>query len=53
MKGMTNKELSIFLELLARLVEAKASTPNEAAAIIREAKPQTKGKAKTKVKKAK
>lgn len=38
-EGMTNAECSAFLETLAKLVEAKAKTPEEAAQIIRDAKP--------------
>ena len=36
--GMTNAELNTFLETLARLIEAKATSAAEAAQIIREAK---------------
>ncbi len=36
--GMTNAEFNAFLETLARLVESKAKTPEEAAELIREAK---------------
>ena len=39
--GMTNAEFTAFLETLAKLVEAKATTPEEAAKIIREAIPRT------------
>ena len=35
---MTNAQLNGYLELIAKLVEAKAATPEEAATIIREAK---------------
>ena len=37
-EGMTNAEFNAFLETLAQLVEAKATTPEEAAALIRQAK---------------
>ena len=37
-RGMTNAQLNGYLELIAKLVEAKAATPEEAAKIIREAK---------------
>ena len=37
-EGMTNAELNAFLETLAQLIEAKATTPEEAAEIIRKAK---------------
>ena len=36
--GMTNAELNAFLETLARLIEAKATSAAEAAQIVREAK---------------
>lgn len=35
---MTNAQYNAMLELLARLIEAKAATPGEAAQIVREAK---------------
>ena len=35
---MTNAEFNAFLETLARLIESKAKTPEEAAELIREAK---------------
>lgn len=35
---MSNAQWNEFLETLARLIEAKATTPEEAAAIVREAK---------------
>mgnify|MGYP001038741271 CR=1 FL=1 len=38
--GMTNAEFNAFLETLAQLVESKAKTPEEAAALIRQAKAQ-------------
>lgn len=38
--GMTNAEFNAFLETLAQLVEGKAKTPAEAAALIRQAKAQ-------------
>lgn len=37
-EGMTNAEFNAFLETLARLIEATAKTPSEAAEIIRQAK---------------
>jgi hypothetical protein len=37
-EGMTNAEFNAFLETLAKLVESKAKTVEEASAIIREAK---------------
>lgn len=37
-KGMTNKQFDAFLETLAKLVESKAKTVQEAAELIREAK---------------
>lgn len=37
-EGMTNTEFNAFLETLAQLVEAKAKTVEEAAAIIRDKK---------------
>ena len=36
--GMTNAEFNAFLEALARLVESKAKSPEEAAELIRQAK---------------
>lgn len=36
--GMTNAEFNVFLETLARLVESKAKSPEEAAELIRQAK---------------
>ena len=36
--GMTNQQYNANLEILARLIEAKARTPEEAARIVREAK---------------
>lgn len=36
--GMTNAELNSFLEVLAKLVECKAMTVDEAAELIRSAK---------------
>lgn len=42
-KGMTNAQLNGYLELIAKLIEAKAITLEEAANIVREAKvPETK-----------
>ena len=37
---MTNAEFNAFLETLAQLVESKAKMPEEAAALIRQAKAQ-------------
>lgn len=37
-EGMTNNQLNAFLETLAKLVESKAKTVEEAAEIIRKAK---------------
>lgn len=37
-EGMSNAQLNSLLETLARLIESKASTVQEAAQIIREAK---------------
>lgn len=37
-EGMTNNQLNAFLETLAKLVESKATTVEEAAKLIREAK---------------
>lgn len=37
-EGMTNTEFNAFLEALAQLIEAKAKTVEEAAAIIRDKK---------------
>ena len=37
-KGMTNAQFNAFLETLAKLIESKAKTPEEAAEIVREAK---------------
>lgn len=39
-KGMTNAQLNGYLELIAKLIEAKAITLEEAAKIVREAKVQ-------------
>ena len=36
--GMTNAELDAFLETVAKLIEAKATSVAEAAQIVREAK---------------
>lgn len=38
--GMSNAEFNAFLETLARLIESKATTIDEAAQLIREAKTQ-------------
>lgn len=38
--SMTQAELASYLETLAKLVEAKAKTPEEAAQIIRDAIPK-------------
>ena len=40
MEGMTNAELGVLLETLAKLVEATAKDAQDAARIIREAIPQ-------------
>lgn len=37
-KGMTNKQFDAFLETLAKLIESKAKTVEEAAEIVRKAK---------------
>lgn len=37
-EGMSNQQLNSLLETLAALIEAKAKTPEEAAAIVRNAK---------------
>lgn len=37
-ENMTNDQLNTFLETLAKLIEEKAKTPQEAAEIVREAK---------------
>lgn len=37
-EGMTNREFDAFLETLAELIESKAKTVEEAAAIIRDKK---------------
>lgn len=37
-EGMTNNQLNAFLETLAKLIESKAKTVEEAAEIIRKAK---------------
>lgn len=37
-EGMTNAEFNSFLETLAKLIESKATTVEEAAQIVREAK---------------
>ena len=42
MSGMTNEQYNSHLELLAKLIEATAKTPTEAAAIVRDAKVKTK-----------
>lgn len=38
MDEMTTAEFNQYLEVIAKLVETKASTPEEAAAIVRESK---------------
>ena len=38
MQAMTNAQYNQLLETLARLIEAKAATPAEAAQIVRDAK---------------
>ena len=42
MDEMTNQELEVILELLAKLVEATAKDAKDAARIIRESKPKAK-----------
>jgi len=37
-EGMTNAELNAFLEMLAKLIEAKANTVADAAQLVRESK---------------
>lgn len=37
-ESMTNNQLDAFLETLAKLIESKAKTVEEAAAIVRQAK---------------
>lgn len=37
-EGMTNQQFNAVLENLARLIESKAKTPQEAAQIVRETK---------------
>lgn len=37
-KEMSNAQWNAFLETLAKLIEAKATTPQEAAQIVRDAK---------------
>ncbi len=37
-EGMTNQQYDKLLETLAKLIESKATTPEEAAEIVREAK---------------
>ena len=37
-EGMTNQQYDKFLETIARLIEAEAKTPEEAAQIVRDAK---------------
>jgi hypothetical protein len=37
-EGMTNAQFNAVLETIARLIEAKAATPEEAAQVVREAK---------------
>jgi hypothetical protein len=39
-EGMTNNQLDAYLETLAKLVESKAKTVEEAAELIRKAKTQ-------------
>lgn len=36
--GMTNQQLNVLLETLAKLIESEAKTPEEAAQIVRDAK---------------
>lgn len=40
--GMTNAQLNAFLETIAKRIEEAATTPDEAARIVREAKTQEK-----------
>ncbi len=40
-EGMTNQQLNALLETLAKLIESKAKTPEEAAEIVRQAKTKT------------
>jgi ABC-type nitrate/sulfonate/bicarbonate transport system substrate-binding protein len=44
MDEMTRPEINAFLETLAKLVEATAKNPQDAARIIREAKPENHSK---------
>lgn len=37
-EGMTNKQFDAYLETLAKLIESKAETVEEAAKLVREAK---------------
>ena len=37
-KGMSNQQLNTLLETIAKLIEHKAKTPQEAAEIVRDAK---------------
>ena len=37
---MSNAQMAEFLEVIAKLIEADAKTPEEAAAIVRSAKPK-------------
>lgn len=37
-EGMTNDQLNTMLETIAKLIEAQAKTPQEAAQIVRDAK---------------
>ena len=39
-EGMTTEQLASFLEMLAKLVESSANNAEDAARIIREAKPK-------------
>jgi hypothetical protein len=41
-EGMTNQQFDKLLETIAKLIEAKAKTPQEAAEIVREAKTNNK-----------
>ena len=38
-EGMSNQQLDAMLETIAKLIEADAKTPEEAAQIVRDAKP--------------
>jgi len=40
MEGMTTIELNAFLENIAKLIEAQAKTPQDAAQIVRDSQPK-------------